>query len=785
MSALDRKLGRDLWRLKGQVATIALVLACGVMAMIMMRSTWQSLLEARDDYYEQYRFGHVFAHLERAPEHVAQRLAAIPGVGEVYTRLVQAVMVPMADEPDPVTSQIVSLPDAGEPPMNRLYLRTGRLPAPGADEAVILESFALAHQLGPGDRIPIVINGRRRDLAVVGVALSPEFVFATAGGEAIPDGRRFVVAWLPRGAIARAFEMEGAFNDVVLRLTPGSSEPRVLDAVDRELAAYGGRHAVGRARQVSNYILSMRLDILQTIALVIPSVFLLVAAFLVNVVVSRLVFLERTQIAVLKALGLGNARIARHYLVLVALIVGIGAIVGVAFGAWSGRWMSRLYAEFYTFPTRRYRISAELLVITIAVGLAAALGGALGAVRRIARMPPAEAMRPPTPLAYRSSAVERAVGATIGPSAMMVAREIRRRPVRFAMSCAGIAMGVAIYISGQFSTDSFDRQMTEVFPREQRQDLTVTFPRALPSRVVHELEHLPGVLLAEGHRQVPVRVRAGARWRDTIVTGLPAASQLRILYDAGQTEVAVPAQGLVMCDRLAAALGVAVGDEVELEVLEGAYATRRAPVARLIGEAFGLPVYARADWLAGLLREAPRVSTALLRVDPRRSDELSARLKQAPMVISVTRQARVIERYEDQVGSSMVVMTLILTLSAAAIATGVVYNNARIALSMRSRDLASLRVLGFTRREVSSVLLGELGVQVVVGVIAGLVVGRWGSEMLSRSLPSEAFHFDTYIAPHTYAAAAVIALCSGIASALLVRRKLDDLDLVAVLKASE
>jgi putative ABC transport system permease protein len=448
--------------------------------------------------------------------------------------------------------------------------------------------------------------------------------------------------------------------------------------------------------------------------------------------------------------------------------------------------MSNLYAEFYTFPTRPFRISPELVAITIAVGLAAAVAGALGAVRRIARMPPAEAMRPPTPLSYRRSLLERlGLGGLIGPSAMMVVREIRRRPLRFVMSSAGIAMGIGIFIIGRFSTNSFDRLMTEVFPREQLQDTTVVFAHALPERALHELEHVPGVLLAEGQRIVAVRVHAGTHWRDTAITGIPRSSTLRVLFDAGETRVPVPDDGVVMCDRLAAALGVEVGDAVDLELLEGDFSSRRATVVRLIDEAFGLPIYARADWLAGLLREEPRVSAALLRVDPALRDVVSARLKQLPMVMSVTSQAHVIARYDEQVGGSMVVMTLILTLSAAAIATGVVYNNARIALSMRGRDLASLRVLGFTRREISGILLGELAAQVALGIVLGMFVGRWWAALVAGSFPSESFHFPTYISSSTYAAAAVIALASGVASALLVRRRLDGLDLVAVLKSSE
>ncbi|HEY6034828.1 MAG TPA: ABC transporter permease, partial [Kofleriaceae bacterium] len=445
MSALDRKLGRDLWRLKGQVATIALVLACGIMAMIMLRSTWQSLLAARDAYYETYRFADVFARLERAPDAIAARIAQIPGVAVVDARVVEEIMVPIADEADPVAGRIISLPETGEPVLDALHLRTGRMPAPGvAGEAVILEAFAVAHHLAVGDRLPAVINGKLQQLAIVGIALSPEYVFAMSGREFLADKRRFVVIWMSRTVVARAYQMEGAFNDLTLRLSPGASQPAVLATIDRELARYGGRHAIGRDQQTSNYMLGTELDILRTLALMIPAVFLFVAGFLVNVVVSRLVFLERTQIAVLKALGFTNRRIGFHYLALVALIVGLGAIFGIASGIVTGGWMSDLYTEFYSFPTRAFHVSPALIAGTIAVGLVAASTGALGAVRRISRMPPAEAMRPPSPLDYKRSLVERlGLAKVVGPSSMMVVREIQRRPIRFAMSTLGIAMGLA------------------------------------------------------------------------------------------------------------------------------------------------------------------------------------------------------------------------------------------------------------------------------------------------------------------------------------------------------
>jgi putative ABC transport system permease protein len=781
---LERKLVRDLWRLKGQVATISLVLACGIMAMIMLRDTWQSLLAARDAYYASYRFGDVFAHLERAPDAVAARLQEIPGVARVYPRVVEDIMVPLPDEPDPVTGRIVSIPDDGVPPLNGLYLSAGRLPVAGAaDEAVVLEQFAVAHELRPGDRVPAVIEGRLRQLRVVGIALSPEYVLAMSSTAPVADNRRFVVLWMLRSTIAPAFRMEGAFDDVVLQLEPRASEVSVLDAVDSELARYGGRHAQPRDKQQSNYTLTQELSILQNLALVIPAVFLAVAAFLVNVVVSRLVFLDRAQIAVLKALGFSNRRVGVHYLALVALIVTVAAALGVSLGVWSGRWMTNLYASFYRFPTSVFHVAPSVVAITIGISLGAATVGALGAVVRVTRMPPAQAMRPPSPLSYRRSLVDRlGIGRLVGASGTMVVREIQRRPVRTLMSIAGIAMGVGIFVMGRFSWDSFDHLFDNAFVREHQEDMTVLLSHPRPERAVRELAHLPGVRVAEPQHALPVRLHAGTHSRDTAIFALPVNGQLRHLLDHGTTPIELPDDGVVMTDKLAEILGVAVGDPVEVDVLEGDWATRTLVVRALIDEPFGLQAYARADWLARWLGEEPQVSSVLLGIDSDRLDDVRARLKELPYVVGVTSTQNIIDRYRQQTGESMWVITAILTLSAAAIAIGVVYNNARIALSMRSRDLATLRVLGFTRREISAVLLGELAVQVVVGIPLGLVLGNAWAHLFS--FDSEAIRFPLHIALRTYAAAATIAAVSGVVSALLVRRKLDRLDLVEVLKSS-
>jgi putative ABC transport system permease protein len=785
VSVLERKLARDLWRLKGQVATIGLVLACGIMAMLMMRSTYASLVAARDVHYATYRFGDVFARLVRAPDAIAERLERIPGVMVAYPRIVKDVMVPIAGEPDPVVGRIVSLPDTGDSPLNAIHLRTGRLPMSG-NEAVVLEGFVIAHGLAIGDRIPAVIEGRLREIEIVGTALSPEYVLAMSGREPMPDNRRFVVMWMPRSAIAPAFQMDGAFNDVTLQLEHGAVIETVLAEVDRELAPYGGYHATARDKQLSNMALQSELDMLRMLAVIIPAVFLAVAAFLVNVVVSRLVFLERTQIAVLKALGFTDRRIAFHYLGLVSLIVVIAGVVGVASGVWSARGMTDLYADFYHFPTRLYFVSPGVVALTLAIGLAAAVTGALGAVRRVTRMQPAEAMRPPAPLDYRRSIAERLhLARFLGPSAMMVAREIERRPLRFALSACGIAMGVGIFLFGRFSWDSFDRLMSDRFLREHREDLTVLLRRPQSTNAVYDLATMPGVEVAEGERIVPARVRLGPRWRDITIHGMPPDGTLRSVLDLDMTRVELPAQGVVVSTELAKRLHARVGDEIEVEILEGAWLSRPLQIAGFVDEPFGMQAYARADWLATWLREEPRVNAVVLAIDRSQLAAVRARLKDLPEVLTVSATQTTIDNYRKQTGESMLFFTIVLTISAAAISIGVVYNNARIALSLRSRDLATLRVLGFTRHEVAMILLGEIGAQVLIGVPLGLVVGTWGCEQFSLAMGTEWMRLPMYIAPATYAKAAAIAIISGVASALLVRRKLGQLDLIGVLKSSE
>jgi putative ABC transport system permease protein len=787
-SALDRKLLRELVQLRGQIATIALVLASGITSFIALRGTYLSLEEARAEYYDRARFAHVFASLEQAPDSVARKLESLPGVELLETRVSKEVTIPIEGLARPAYGRLLSLPTPREPLTNTLTLVSGRTPERGHDdEVVVLASFAEAHGLSPGDQLPVVVNGKLRPLRVVGLALSPEFVYALRPGAIVEDPKRYGVLWMEERTLSTAFQMQGSFNDVSLRLQPGASEPAVLAAIDRVLSGYGSNGAFGRNRQVSNRILDSELGQLANLSGMVPLVFLGVALFLLNLVLGRLIRLQRHELATLKAIGYSNHEIRRHYLTLVVVVLIPGALAGTLGGAGLGSLVMRAYGNVFRLPDLKFRISGELVAIALLGAAGAALLGAWFAVRAAIQLPPAEAMRPPAPARYRRGLLDRLkLDVLAGPNLMMVLREIFRRPLRTLASSLGIAGAVALLILGRFGWDSINSYFEGTFRREQRQDLSVSFLRPVDPRVVGELSRQKGVLAAEGQRAVPVRARYLHRTRDVVLMGLPSEHSLRRLISVGGREVTVPPEGVVVTKTLARLLGFQVGDRLMLEVLEGERRTVSPLVVGLIDEANGLQVYARSEFVAWLEGDLGAVSQVLIDVDPPGLAELEAGLRESPEVIDVADAVGDMQRLREMNASFINVWTFVSIALASSVIFGVVYNNARIALAARSRDLASLRVLGYSRREISWILLGGLAIEVAIAIPLGLVLGRaWAELFVSASVDQELFRWNAVVEPKTYLLAAAVAIAAAAASALWVRRGLDHLDLIGVLKTRE
>jgi putative ABC transport system permease protein len=790
VTALRKKLWRDLGLMWSQALTIALVVASGVAGFVTTLSAVDSLQLARDRFYASGRFADVFTSVKRAPLALVPRVQALPGVADVQVTTEYAVRIQLEGVHDPIIGQLIGVPRDAPQRMNRVELRGGRTdggpgaPLPdGALPAWVSETFAIAHGLKPGARLTALINGKRRPLQVAGIALSPEYIFAGLWG--MPDQRGFGVFWIDGEAMDAAFDMRGAFNHVAVKLAPGASERAVSDALARLLGPYGGREAHGRADQVSHAMLDNEIAEQRVIGTILPTIFLGVAAFLLNVVISRLVSTQREQIAALKALGYPNRAIAAHYLQFVGVIVVLGLVLGLALGKALGIMLLGLYAEFFRFPRFDHVMGPPLVLIAAGLTALTALVGTLSAIGATVRLAPAEAMRPPAPGRYRATLLERLGIRRIGTVARMILRQMERRPWRTGLSVAGVAAAVAIVVLGNFFRDAIEYIVDTQFNLAMRYDVAIWTLEVTADSARHELAHLPGVNTVESSRFVNVTLVNGHRRERTQIRGYAARPELYRIVDYTGHEVRPEGHGLVLTDRLADKLGLRVGDLVRVEVLEGRPRTLTLPVDATVREMMGLNAYMSREALNRALGEGDVSTGFVLALERGSEPAVVEATREMPRAAGAFSKATMLRNMQDISARNIRIMSTVLTAFAVVIAVGVVYNNARIALAERAWELASLRVLGFTRAEVSGLLLGELALVIAVAMPLGMLLGLGLVHALTGALKSDQFFFPVVILPRTYAWAALSVVAAGVGSALVVRRRVDRLDMVAALKTRE
>ena len=787
LSPLDRKLFRDLGRMKGQMVAVSLVMACGLAMMIMTRSLIFTLESTREAYYQRNRMADVFATLKRAPLSMADRIAELPGVAAVETRVVVDVTLDLPGVLEPATGHIVSIPEDKPQILNQLFLRNGRLPRPDERRGVVVgEAFAKANALQPGDSIAAIINGHRDTLFITGIGLSPEFVFEARAGETLPDNKRFGVIWMNYRAVAVAYDLDGAFNDICVDIAPGASAAPVMAEMDRILAPYGAAGALARKDQASAARLNDELRVLHALSVAYPVVFLSVAAFMVNAVLARLIRLQREQIAQLKAMGYSSWTIGLHFIKFALVIVVLGTIIGGIAGRLMGGGLVNLYTIFFRFPSLVFKMDFAALGLALTVSGIASSIGVLSVVWQAVKLPPAEAMRPEPPADFKPSTLER-LGLTKGasPSFRMALRNIERKPLQALFTIFGLSLATGLMVLPGAMSDSIDYLLTFQWNLAQRQDVVAFLSEPGSGSAFHDLEHLPSVLRAEPIRAVQARIKFGHHYRKLAVTGMPRGADLNRLLDDQRAPIVMPEEGILMSSKLAEVLGARVGDEVQLEVLEGQRPLRTAPIRGLITDYAGVAAYMDLGALRRLMHEGDTINGAYLTVDQSRWDDFMRKVKETPRAAVVLVKKEQLAAFRNTIGQSIGIMRKLYFTLAVIVAFGVVYNSARIALSERSRDLATLRVIGFTQREVAGVLLGELSILVLSALPVGLLFGRGLTMFIMGSFSTETVRMPLAISPSTYSIAIIVVLSAACASFAVVSRMLHKLDMVGVLKARD
>lgn len=785
MKVLDKKLFRDLWGFRAQVVTLATLVICGVAVLVASWSAYKSLQKAQVRYYAQNRFADVFAEVVRAPSDILERVRKIPGVELAEGRVVVEVLLDIPQQVEPALGRFISYDPHSL--LNLIHLKKGRFPEGGSsNEVVVHESFAKAHKMRPGDHFKALFKGKVTRLVVAGIGISPEYVYALSPIAPLPDDRHFGVIWMNHDVLSRLNQMEGAFNSFVIRKEAGASLDSVKAAMDRILKPFGSLGSYDRSRQISNMFVEDEIRQQRSMSAVVPGIFIGIATFIMHIVMVRLVSLHRGQIATLKSVGYSSFSLAIYYWRLVSLILVMGLLPSFALAYGIGQWYAGLYAEYFRFPQIDFSLSLQAILLGLGAGFLPGWMASLTALLMVFRLAPAEAMRPLSPPKFHKSIFEKRRMIRIQSiQTKMIMRSLFFRPVRTFFGIMGVAAATAVLINGSFWMDIINYMIQRQFHDMSRYDIEVRFVHPRRLDVISELKRIPGIAMIEGTRSVPVRLHFRNISKETALISVGTESSLRRILDRkGQTLQALSGR-VLLSQYFQKKYNMKTGDELSFEVIDGRLPTFKAAIGGFVDDVLGSTVYVDKEDLHGWLSEAPSIDSVFLTVYPEDAQRVYIKLKEMPEVAAVSVKKLLIESFTVNLAGMIFTFTLILIAFAITISAAVLVNLARINLSEKSWEMASLEIMGFRIGEVFRLLFLELGIQVLLALIPGLILGYGLSYLSVKWIHTDTFSFPLIVEVKTYALATGVITLTFLASGWFLYRKVRKLNFSEALKARE
>lgn len=777
---LLKNLWREILSFKAQVFSIGIVVGIGIGVYFGFSTTYESLLESRDRFYQSAKLPDLFTRVSKAPNYLLSQIRGIEGTEQVEGRIEQDALISLPKMTEPGVGHFISIP-AGQPELSQLFLVKGRLPNP--NEILVSEGFFNAQTLKLGDSLFATLNGKQKEFSISGVAVSPEHIIAIQPGSPMPDDLHFAVIWIHQSVLESTLDMRASFNSLALTVKPNSSIERIKTEIDDLLSRYGGTNTYSRDKQISAVYVREELKQLSVQAQSIPIIFFLVAAFILNIVISRLVRTQRTQIATLKAVGHRNITISQYYFTLSFLIVLIGALFGILLGVWIGKNMVELYGYYYHFPILVYKFSFSRLFISILFGFGTAFIGTYSSLKKVFRLQPAEAMRPPAPISYANSWLEnRGIFQFLKPQMRMVIRGIATSPFRSIMVGLGVSFSIVLLVLGLFWGDSLETLLMGQYGFRQKETGRIQLTREMQNSVVYQIARLPGVIEAEGYRTVPVEIKFNNERETSSIIGYPPNFKLSEVMDEDFNPIPLPTSGLHIGELLANKLGVQIGDQLDLEVLSSKKPKFTLTVRQIIPSFFENNILTSRKELAQIMQTDDLVNQVLFRSFGD-STELYTKLKEIPTVLSVTYKDSAMKVFYDTSAKFLLVFAFIFSLFAGAIAFGISYNNLRVTLSERDWEVSTLMILGFKNSEVFKILISEVFTLVIGFIPLGWVMGYYNAKWLLLKLSMEEFPIPFHVSQFTYFLSAIIVVGATGISFLLIFLRLKKLDLVATLKS--
>lgn len=787
MRKLRLMIFRDIKSNLGQYVAVIVVIIIGISLYNALYMSYHNLKNSTDYYYSEYRLPHIFVRLNRCPEGVISRISAIEGVSQVQGRIVRDVSLDVPGYGEKAYARIISVPTDNKGALCRLFIEEGRyITGPPEGKVLVEKQFFEYHGLKTGDVLYPVINGKKVEMRVQGKVMSPEYIYPVPSAQQLmPDTGGFAILYVNHSFAQQLFGYEGMVNDIGIRLDSDDKVEEVKNILEDMLKNYGLIDIVERENQVSNKMLESELTQLESMAFLFPVLFLLVASIVIYMLLLRMVENQRRQIGVLMAMGYGKGSILAHYIRYALFIALTGSIAGGILGIWAGRALTLYYLVYFNIPVLQVKVYYNTLLTGILMSAGFCCVAGFNAAKRVLSITPAQAMRPPAPVKGSRWIGERFIPflRKIEISWRLTFRNLWRNKKRTAFTTFGIAITVAILISTVFFMDAFEFMFDEAFGGNQKYDYKIIFTRNMGEEVIGNLQEFKEVDVAEPIGEYPFSLTNGWREEGAIVIGLNRDTKLYSLKDLEDREVSIPEKGILLSDVLARRLGVKPGDTVTLESPYKPGVKREVKVADIVSQYLGFNGFMDIKYLGSILNEGYVTNGAIIDIKYG-SEEFLKRLKDMPYIQKFdtpTGQMEEYMKYLDLMYAYLAVVILFGTIMGFAI----IYNTTTINIMERKRELASLRVMGFSKRQVAELIFNENVAVSVLGIIVGLPMGRLMAAGIINNLGEEIIKIPLVIYPRTYLMAVVTVFIFVFLAQLANMRRISKLDLVEVMKSRE
>ncbi|MBK5252349.1 MAG: FtsX-like permease family protein [Peptostreptococcaceae bacterium] len=779
MKKFNLRLFRHIWEAKGQFIAVSMVVAVGIMTYVAISLAVLDLQVGVEQYYKMNNFQDVSVELTKINEAGLERIRRMPRVEAVQGRVFYRTPLKVEDKDEKVNVGISSIPEA-ENRINDLYILDGGWIQDERRDVLVLEQFAEARGIKVGDVVHPQIGGKEYELDVRGIVGSPEYIYLMEDEQnLLPQPSKYGIFYVSEEFAQQAFGYSKSYNEVLIKLKNPEEDGIFKDELEKVLERYGVRRIVRREDHVSNRVVSEEIRGARQMAKAIPLVFLGVAAAIIAIMISRMVKNDRTSIGVLKAIGYSNRDILLHYTEHAFIIGAIGSIIGVLAGYLFSGPMANMYQEYYRIPFKVRIFSWTYLGMGFVLSAIYCIGAGLWGARSVLKIAPAESMRPEPPKKIGKTYIQRVtfIWKHISFSWKVVWRNVFRSRKRFVFLSVGIAVTFAVALMPAHMLNVFEAMFYDQYGEFMRMDYEIAYTQPLSERSVMEISELVDVSEIEGKIEFPFEIENGWKSKVVSVIGLKPDTVFYHLTDSDGGELSLSPNGILVSEPMAYILDLEKGDFVNVKNFIPFKDDVRLRVDGVVKQKLGLNAYMDIGFMQKYLMDDEMITGVMLNS----TDKVKEKMEDVTNISSVNSIVDLRNIFKDFTKLTYASLS-VYAFFAGILGFAIVYNSTMMSISERRLEFSSLRIMGFSKKEINRIVLKENLIMTAFGIVLGIPLGRWLMRLMETSFQTEFYSMTAPIEMNSYIYAAVLTVFYVLIAQYFSSLKIKKLDFIEALK---